>query len=111
MTIVQRARDRIGGVIAAVFAGIAFCCCGAALTFYLAPQQALEANRIKNIPQMDAAYVFQANPGVDLLVSGKLADNPTLLEEAGFVAYKLERWDVTVSTDEDGSTSTSGSWT
>ena len=111
MNIVQRAKDRVGGVIAAVFAAIVFCCCGAMMTFYLAPQQAIEANRIKNAPQMDAAYVFNANPGDDLLVSGKLVDNQPVLADQEFVAYRLERWDVTVSRDNDGETSTSGSWT
>ena len=73
MNIVQRAKDRLGGVIAAVVAGIVFCCCGALMTFYLAPSQALDANRIKNLPQMDATYVLTAAPGEDVQPAARVA--------------------------------------
>ena len=110
MNIFQQIKDRVGGAIAAVVAAILFCCCGAMMAFYLSPRQALEAKRIADLPQMDAAYVLSAEPGDDILVSGKLLNNPRVFEDSALIAYRLDRWDVSESTDDEGETTTNGFW-
>ncbi|HNB52036.1 MAG TPA: hypothetical protein PK530_08845 [Anaerolineales bacterium] len=109
MNIFQLIRERIAAVIGVVFFSIVICICGAAFTFYFAPQQALEANRISNLPQMDAGYVVSANPGTEILITGVLANNPALLADSNLVAYELERWDVTPP-NNDNDTTPDGSW-
>jgi hypothetical protein len=101
MNILQLIRDRIAAVIGVVFFSIVLCVCGAAFTFYFAPQQALEANRISNMPQMDAGTVANAAAGTDVLVAGWLAGNAPLFDDSPFVAYVLETWDVTPPSSSD----------
>ncbi len=110
MNIFQAIRERIGAVIAAVFGSILVCICGALFTFYLAPQQALEANRIGNLPQMDASYVAAAAPGADILVTGSLVDNPPISADSQLVAYELEEWEVTQPSADSEDTTPDGSW-
>lgn len=110
MNLMQSLKDRAAGVTAAVIAAIAFCCCGAVMTFYLSPRQALQANRIASMPQMDAAYVLDVNPGADILITGELAGNEPLLPEHPFVAYSLETWRVTPPDPDSDSQTASGRW-
>ncbi|MCB9134942.1 MAG: hypothetical protein H6636_05925 [Anaerolineales bacterium] len=111
MNIFQLIRDRIAAVIGVVFFSIIICICGVAFTFYFAPQQALEANRISNLPQMDAGYVNSAAAGTDVLVTGRLSGNPTLFSDSSYIAYTLDEWDVTPgSSSDDGDTDPSGDW-
>ena len=110
MNFLERFKDRTGGVIVSVIASIIFCCCGAVMAFYISPRQALEANRIANLPQMDAAFVIDAEPGEDLLVSGRLVDNRVSVEDTEFVAHKLERWTVTLPDEDSNSTTPTGKW-
>jgi hypothetical protein len=103
-------RQRFRAVLAA-FAGSAACClCGALMAFVFAPAQALEAYRISRLPAMDAATVEAAAPGEAILITGVLADNAPVLEDAGFVAYYAEEWEVTVPSDVDGEGEPRGSW-
>lgn len=111
MNIFQLIRDRIAAVLGVVFFSIIICICGVAFTFFFAPQQALEANRISNLPPMDAGYVVSAAPGTDVLVTGYLAGNAPLFNDSAYVAYSLEEWNVTPgSSSEDGDTEPSGDW-
>lgn len=111
MNIFRILRERIGAVIASVFAAIAFCICGLMFTFFLAPRQALEARRIGNLPQMDASYVTAAAPGDDILITGSLQDNPLLLADSDLVAYHLEEWEVRLpDADEEGDREPTGLW-
>lgn len=111
MNIFQRIRERIAAVIGVVFFSIFICICGAVFTFYLAPQQAIEASRISNLPQMDGGIVAATAPGTDILITGWLSGNSPLFSDSSFVAYYLEEWNVTPgSTDEDGETDPSGDW-
>ena len=96
MNIFGRIRERIGAVIGAVIGSILACLCGLLFTFYLAPQQKSEANRIEKMPIMDATGVNNAPSGEDVLFTGRLADNPLVVEGDEFVAYQLDEWDVTV---------------
>jgi hypothetical protein len=109
MNIVKVLRERIRAVIAAIVGAIFFCICGSLLTFVIAPGQALEANRIGNLPEMDAAYVAAAEAGDDILVSGRLEDNP-FVDEGGFVSYELAEWQVTPADPEDENPQARGSW-
>lgn len=103
--------NRIGGAVAAVGAAIFMALCGALMAFVLAPGQAVKAANIAKMPQMDAAYVNAAVPGADILITGYLsgsAPNPQLPE---FIAYYSERWEVSSSTNTDGTPQPpSGSW-
>ncbi|NUM48701.1 MAG: hypothetical protein HUU38_28675 [Anaerolineales bacterium] len=111
MNIFQLIRDRIAAVIGVVFFSILICFCGIAFTFFFAPQQAIEATRISNLPYMDAGTVTSAAPGTDLLVTAWLAGNAPLVEADAFVAYTLETWDVTPGTSSDeGETEPNGTW-
>ncbi len=49
---------------------------------------------------MDAAAVAAASPGDDVLITGRLADNPAA--EYDFVCYTSERWEVKASPDSAG---------
>jgi hypothetical protein len=110
MNLLQSLRERLGAVAAAVIGSILVCLCGALLTFYLAPRQAIEANRIAGLPHMDADYVAAAAPGDDILISGTLVDNPALLAGFPLVAYELEEWEVTPPSADSEDTTPSGNW-
>jgi hypothetical protein len=106
----QRIRERIGGVIAAVVGSILACACGAVFTFYLAPQQAIQAGRVSNLPQMDASSIAQAETGDIVLVTGVLADNPSVEETYDYVAYSVEVWTVTLPDPDSEDTTPNGRW-
>ena len=111
MNLMRTIRERIGAVIAAVLGAAFFCLCGAFFTFYLAPRQALEAGRIRGLPQQDAAYVDSAGPGADILVTGRLVDNPAPLEDRDLVVYVLEEWRVTPPDPDNEGGNPTGEWT
>jgi hypothetical protein len=110
MNIMQNLRDRIGAVVAAVIGALMACVCGAVMTFYLAPRQALEANRIGNLPQMNAEHVSSSAAGTEIMVTGSLSDNAALFDDSDLVAYTLHEWVVTYSEDSDGNETVDGSW-
>lgn len=103
-------RQRSRAVLAAFAASAACCLCGALMTFVFAPAQAIEAYRISRLPVMDAATVEAAAPGDEILITGVLTGNAPVLEEAVFVAYYAEEWEVTVPADADGEGEPHGSW-
>jgi len=70
------------------------------MAFVLSPQQELEARRVERMPLMEAADVESAPAGEELLVTGRLADNP-LVDEGGFVAYRLDEWVVSYPDYDD----------
>jgi hypothetical protein len=104
-------RDRMNAVIGAVIVSIAFCLCGAVMVFFLAPQQAMKAYQISKMPVMDAQSVDAAAAGGNVLITGYLQGEPATSDLPDFIAYTQERWEVTVSKDNDGKENTpSGSW-
>lgn len=109
MNILSFFRQRFNAVIGGIIGAILLLSCGALMAFVLSPQQSLLAKRIEKMPDMDAAAVTAASEDADVLVSGELQDNP-VVGRSQFVAYILERWDVTVSRDDDGDEEISGSW-
>jgi hypothetical protein len=100
------------GAVFAVFALSALCCFGGAMmAFVFAPGQAMRAFKIARMPLMDASAVEAAAVGDEVLVTGTLTDNPTLVDGFDFVAYSVETWQVTESeADDDGGPSTHGTW-
>ncbi|MBU1662265.1 MAG: hypothetical protein KKD28_12435, partial [Chloroflexi bacterium] len=109
MNIFSRIRERIGAVIAALIGSVALLGCGLLFALVLAPQQKLEARRIEAMPVMGAGAVAGAAAGDDILITGRLEDNP-LVDEAGFVAYELEEWVVTLPDSENADDDPDGSW-
>lgn len=101
-------RERIGAAVAAVLVAMCFCMCGLVFIFYMTPRQALEARRISNIPQMGADDVITTPAGDDILITGRLNDNPTI--DGNFVAYRLEEWQVRESSSDDPDVEPTGSW-
>ena len=91
-----RIRERIGAVIATVIGSIVLLGCGLLFILFLAPRQKLEARRIEKMPIMDANIVESMKPGEDVLFTGRLQNNPEIVEGQKFIAYTLEVWDVTV---------------
>ena len=85
--------------VATLFAGLVVGYC-AWILLWIAPQHLFLAWRISRLPSMDAAAVATVTPGDDVLVTGRLADNPTA--EYHFVCYALERWKVKTSPDSAG---------
>jgi hypothetical protein len=112
MNIFARLRERIGAVIGAVVGSIALLGCGLLFTLFLAPQQKLEARRIEKIPEMDVKVVNSLSSGEDVLFTGRLRDNPTILENYDFVAYQMETWDVTIPQNDpdESDQEPSGNW-
>jgi len=109
MNIFAAIRERIGMVIAAVIGAVVLLGCGAVLVFILAPQQKLEALHIEKMPLVDAGGAEAAAVSEELLVTGRLEDNP-LMDEGGFVAYKLDEWVVTLPDDDDTDSDPDGDW-
>jgi hypothetical protein len=109
MDILGALRNRIGGAIAAVFGAIMIFICGAAMAFWLSPQQALEWRRIQDLPVLDASGYYALEPGTQVAMTGVLEDNETLTSD-GLVAFERAEWDVKESTDSDGDKSYSGTW-
>ena len=73
------------------------------LGFYFAPQQKLEARAVERLSIMDGESVSQANLGDEILITGRLVENPILVESKNYVAYSIEEWDV--SLPDNGSSS------
>jgi hypothetical protein len=113
MNIVTSIRSRLNRVVGAAIGAFFFITCGAVLAFVISPQQALQARRIERLPHMTAEDVAVATPGDDVLVTGRLEDNPVIARDQ-FVDYTREVWQVTVPTpgDQSGSQSNdaSGKW-
>jgi hypothetical protein len=92
----NRIRERITGVAAAIIGSVVILGCGLVFTFFLAPKQKIEAQRIDNLPLMDAAYVTKSSPGDVVLITGRLVDNPIIFQEGEFIVYTIEEWEVSV---------------
>ena len=112
MNLLENIRGRIGAAIGAGVVAVCFLAGGAAMAFWLSPQQALEWRRIEGLPELDAVAYGNVATGDEVAITGTLVDNPDQTKE-GLVAYIEERWDVSTSS---GSSSTpdnkpSGSWT
>lgn len=104
-------RGRVKAVIGMVIVSLMFCVGGAASTFYLAPKQALNANRISNLPIMDAGFVSSSAAGSDILVTGYLKGDVANRDVPDFIAYTKEKWDVTITQNDEGKDNPpSGSW-
>ena len=104
-------RERIGAALA--IAAFSFACCigGLLMTFVLAPRQAVQANRISHLPDMNADSVHTASVGDSILITGILHGDSQQLGVSDFIAYGGERWDVTVPTGVDDSYSEPhGNW-
>lgn len=113
MNIAINLRGRLNRIVFAVIGAIFFMACGALLAFVMSPQQALQARRIEHLPDMTAEDVAAADSGDDILVTGRLEDNP-VISEGNFVAYVRETWQVTRPTPDSQSDSQnkepSGKW-
>ncbi len=96
-------------MMAATMGALALASCGALLAFVLSPGQALAARRMARMPFMDAGAVAAAASGTDVLITGRLSENPSL-GESDFVAYKLDRWVVTPADPADPEDQPSGAW-
>ena len=96
MNLFRSLRERFGRVIWVVIGSIVLLGCGLLFALILAPQQKLEARRIERLPMMDATTVTQAAAGDELLITGRLVDNPILLDDEDFVVYQMEEWVVSV---------------
>jgi len=110
MNIFRSVRERLGAAGAAVIGAVFLLGCGALMTFVLSPQQELEARRIERMPLMEAADVGSAAVGEELLITGRLDDNP--LMDGGFVAYRLDEWEVSYPDydDSDSEPEPDGDW-
>ncbi len=102
-------RERFKSALTLAVISVSLFGCGAVMTFYLAPRQALQARRISQLPMMNARHVSQAEAGSEVVVTGYLMGDP-VREQPEFIAYTKEKWSVSVSTDDDGTESFSGSW-
>lgn len=109
MNILSFLRQRFNAVIGGIVGAVLLLSCGALMAFVFAPQQSLLAKRIEKMPDMDAAAVTAAQDGADILVTGELQDN-SVVGQGQFVAYILERWDVTTSRNDDGDEEITGDW-
>jgi len=92
----NRIRDRITGIVAAFIGSIVILGCGLVFTFFLAPKQKIEAQKIENLPLMDALDVNKASLGDALLISGWLVKNPIIFQEGEFIACNIEEWEVSI---------------
>lgn len=109
MNILGAVRNRINSAVAAVIGAIMFLTCGALMAFVFSPQMALQARQIERMPLMGAAELSSAAVGDDVLITGWLQDNP-VLDEGGYVAYRLEEWVVTPADPDDSNDEPDGSW-
>lgn len=109
MLLLNNLRQRFGGAIFAVIAGIFMFICGAVAAFVISPQQALEWRRIQRLPQMDAASIAAAPIGEEIVISGTLIDNAPLTED-GLVAFIRDEWSVEPPDPDDEDDEPSGTW-
>lgn len=107
MNILFNIRKRFNRVVAAVMVAVFLMACGGLLAFVLSPQKALQARHIERLPDMAAQDVAAAAPGDEVLITGRLEDNPSIAE-GGFVAYKREKWQVSWPTPSSQSGGQSG---
>lgn len=105
-----RIRERIGAAIGVALLAVCFLVMGIIMAFVVSPQQALEWRRVQRLPVSTASTVESAPVGTEILISGTLTDNPAALADTDYVAYRVERWEVTVSGGEDGDTTETGKW-
>ena len=109
MGIFASIRERIGSVVAAVIGAVVLLGCGLLFLLVLAPKQKLQANRIEALPMMDASFVTSAASGEDILITGYIHGQP--IPGAGqYIAYELDKWDVTPADSDDPNDEPSGSW-
>ena len=109
--LISNLRGRVNAVIGVVIAAIALCACGAFMTFYLAPTQAMQAFQISKMPQMTAQTVNDAAAGTQLLITGYISGEVPTASLPDYIAYTQQEWDVTVTEDSNGNDNTpSGSW-
>ena len=109
MNVLASIRDRFNALIAAAIGAVLVFACGATLTFFLAPKQKLEANHIEGLPLLDSGSLASTPAGEEVLLTGRLVDNP-LMDEGGFVAYRLEEWVVTLPDPDDPDDEPTGGW-
>jgi hypothetical protein len=110
--LISNLRGRVTAVIGVVIAAIALCACGAFMTFYLAPTQAMQAFQISKMPQMTAQTVNDVAAGTQLLITGYINGKIPTASLPDYIAYTQQEWDVTVTEDSNGNDNTpSGSWT
>ena len=102
-----RRRSRL--VIGAAIAAALLLSCGALMILFYSPRQALLARRIDRMPDLDAPAIQAAPPGTELLVTGRLDDNP-ILDPGDFVAYTVQAWAVTPPAPDDDDGEPKGSW-
>jgi hypothetical protein len=105
-------RERIGAAIGVLVVSSICCLLGVFMTFFLAPRQAIQANRISNLPVVSLAEIDSAATGDTLLITGVINGTPPHPEIADFVAYSGEQWVVTVpsASDSESSSEPTGSW-
>ena len=113
MNIVFNVRERLNLVFVALLGTVLLAACGALFAFVLSPGQALQARRIERMPDMTVEDVAALDHGDDVLITGRLEDNPIIAEDR-FVAYVRQTWQVTVPTPSNQSDSQSskptGQW-
>jgi len=110
MMLLENIRGRVGAAVGVGLVSICFLVMGAAMAFWLSPQQALEWRRIEGLPELDATAYNAVATGEDVAITGTLIDNPAQTDD-GLVAYVQEEWDVSISSSSDDSDSEpSGSW-
>ncbi len=85
--------------VATLFAWLVVGYCAWVL-LWIVPQQLVLAWRISHLPTMDGTAVVAAAPGDDVLLTGRLVDNPAAAYD--FVYYTQERWKVKTSPDSAG---------
>jgi hypothetical protein len=110
MNIHARLRKRTRLVTASAVAAFLLFICATLMVFIFSPRQALLARRIDRMPVLDATAIQAARPGAEILVAGRLQDNP-VLEQGGFVAYTRDEWRVTPPAPDDDDNKPTGSWT
>jgi len=109
MNISLNVRGRINRVVASLIGAAFFLTCGALLAFVLFPRQALQARHVERLPDMAAEDVAFASPGDDILLTGRLEDNPILVE-GGFVAFIRDGWELTAPTPGSQNDDYTGQW-
>lgn len=103
-------RHRLNLVLFVALLSVGCCVCGGLTAFVIAPGQAIKASRIARMPMMDAEAVRVAAAGDPILITGTLAGNSPLRNDGELVAYREERWLVTLPSSDSSQTDPSGRW-